>query len=117
MLPLPEAVQVPLPEVQVQVHAVSVAGNVSATVEPGASFGPALDAAIVYTTGVPGTAVVAPSVIVMPRFAGTVAAGSVSVSVVLLLAGVGSVMPPAAMTIAVLLSEPVAAADTLQFAV
>jgi hypothetical protein len=47
MLPLPEAVQVPPPApTQVQV-VVRLAGNVSATVAPGASLGPAFDAVIV----------------------------------------------------------------------
>jgi hypothetical protein len=47
MLPDPDAVHVPLPE-PTQVHEqVSDAGNVSATVEPGALLGPAFDAVIV----------------------------------------------------------------------
>jgi hypothetical protein len=48
ILPEPEAVHVPPPApTQVQVTPVIAAGNVSATVEPGALLGPALDAVIV----------------------------------------------------------------------
>lgn len=48
MLPDPFAGQVPPPApTQVQVTPVMVAGKVSATVEPGASLGPTLDATIV----------------------------------------------------------------------
>src|SRR5215468_2702209 len=62
MLPAPLAVHVPPPApTHVQV-AVSAAGNVSATVAPGAFDGPALDAVIVYVTLPPGVAVVTPSV-------------------------------------------------------
>src|SRR5438132_1441816 len=69
MLPLPLAVQVPPPApTQVQV-AVRLAGNVSATVAPGALEGPALLAVIVYVTEPPGVAVVTPSVFVMARSA------------------------------------------------
>ena len=50
----------------------------------------------------------------MPRLACGV---NVSVSVALLLPGVGSVTPAAAATVAVLLSDPVAAAEMLQLAV
>jgi len=50
----------------------------------------------------------------MPRFALGV---SVSVSVALSLPGAGSVTPPAAATVAVFTSEPVAEAETLQLAV
>jgi hypothetical protein len=85
-----------------------VAGNVSATVEPEALLGPAFDATIVYVTLVPGTSVVAPSVLVMARSADPVI---VSVSVAELLPGVGSVTPPPAATVAVLDSVPVAAAE------
>src|SRR5262245_37388709 len=107
MLPLPEAVQVPPPApTHVQV-AVRLAGNVSATVEPGASPGPALLAVIVYVTLPPGTAVVTPSVFVIARSACGV---SVSVSVAELLAGVGSVTPAGAATVAVFDRVPVVAA-------
>ena len=50
----------------------------------------------------------------MPRFA---LGASVSVSVALLLPGFGSVTPTGAVTVAVLTSEPVADAETLQLAV
>lgn len=114
MLPLPAAVQVPPPApTQVQVQ-VSLAGNVSATVAPVALLGPALDAAIVYVTDPPAVAVVTPSVFVIERSAD---APSVSVSVAELLPGVGSVTPPGAVTVAVLLSVPLAAAEMVQLAV
>ena len=114
MLPEPDAVHVP-PLAPTQVHEhVSAAGNVSATVDPGALLGPAFDAVIVYVTEPPGIAVVTPSVFVIPRLACGV---SVSVSVALLFAGVGSVTLPDGATVAVLLSEPVAADEMLQFAV
>ena len=44
----------------------SAAGNVSATVAPVASLGPALLAVIVYVTEPPAVTVVTPSVLVMP---------------------------------------------------
>src|SRR5580765_8958324 len=50
----------------------------------------------------------------MPRLA---LGDSVSVSVALLLPGVGSVIPPAGATVAVFTSEPVAPAPTVQLAV
>ena len=114
MLPLPLAVQVPPPApTQVQVQ-VSLAGNVSATVEPGALLGPAFDAVIVYVTLPPGVAVVTPSVFVIARSA---EGASVSLSVAELLPGVGSVTPAGAATVAVLLSVPVAAAELVQLGV
>ena len=57
---------------------------------------------------------VTPSVLVIEMSAVGV---SVSVSVALLLPGAGSVVPPVAVTVAVLLSEPVALGDTTQDAV
>ena len=112
MLPAPAAVQVPPPapeQVQLQV---SDAGNVSATVTPGALLGPALLAVIVYVTLPPGTAVVTPSVLVIAMSAcGT----SVSVSVALLLPGTGSVI--ADDTDAVLTRVPSASAAIAQLAV
>ena len=69
-------------------------------------------ATIVYVTGVPGTSEAAPSVLVIAR---SVCGVSVSVSVALLLPGVGSVV--AAVIVAVLASEPVASAAMLQVAV
>src|SRR5436305_949342 len=114
MLPEPAAVQVPPPaptHVQVQV---SEAGKVSATVAPVAVHGSTLAAVIVYVTELPGVAVVTPSVLVIDRSA---CAPSASLSVAELLPGVGSVAPAGAVTVAVLLSEPVAAAEILQLAV
>jgi hypothetical protein len=115
MLPEPDAVHVP-PFAPTHVHVqVNAAGNESETFDPGAALGPLLFVAvIVYVTEPPGIADVTPSVFVMPRFACGV---SVSVSVLLLFAGVGSVTPPGAVTIAVLLSEPVADGKIVQLAV
>jgi hypothetical protein len=59
-------------------------------------------------------AVVTPSVTVIARSA---LAESVSVSVAELLPGVGSVTPPGAVTVAVLLSVPIALAMIAQLAV
>ena len=64
-------------------------------------------------TELPGTAVVTPSEFVMPRLA---FGASVSVSVALLLPGVGSVTPAGADTVAVLASDPVADAAIEQVA-
>src|SRR6185295_15429227 len=114
MLPEPDAVQVP-PPAPTQVHVqVNEAGKVSATEEPGASLGPGFDAVIVYVTEPPGVAVVTPSVLVIARSA---LAASVSLSVAELLPGVGSVTPAGAVTVDVLLSVPVAAAEIVQLAV
>src|ERR1051326_5744238 len=114
MLPEPDAVQVPPPAPQhVHVH-VREAGNVSAAVAPVALLGPAFDAVIVYVTEPPGVAVVTPSVFVIARSADAL---NVSVSVAELLPGVGSVTPPGADTVAVLLKLPVAAAEMVQLAV
>jgi len=114
ILPLPDAVHVAPPApVHVHVH-VSLAGNVSATVDPLALLGPALLAVIVYVTLPPAVAVLTPSVLVIDRSA---CAPSVSLSVAELLPGAGSVTPAGAVTVAVLISVPVAAADTLQLAV
>ena len=113
-MPEPDAVQVPPPApVQVQVQ-VRLAGNVSATVAPVALLGPALLAVIVYRTEAPGVAVVTPSVTVIARSAD---ATMVSVSVAELLPGVGSVTPAGAVTVAVLLSVPVADGETAHDAV
>ena len=62
----------------------------------------------------PAVAVVTPSVLVIDRSAD---AASVSLSVALLLPGVGSVTPASAATVAVLDSVPVAAAEMVQLAV
>src|SRR5882672_2041775 len=115
MLPEPLAVQVPPPApTQVQLTPVIVAGSVSVTVAPVTALGPAFDATIVYVTDAPGTAVVCPSVLVIPRFACDVRG---SVSVALLFTGVGSVTPLGTATVAVLLSVPVADAFTVPVSV
>src|SRR3954470_2550904 len=114
MLPEPDAVQVPPPApTQVQVQ-VSDAGKVSATVVPVALLGPAVEAVTVWVTEPPAVAVVTPSVLVIERSA---LAPRVSLSVAELLAGVGSVTPAGAATVAVLLRVPVAAAEMVQLAV
>ena len=59
-------------------------------------------------------AVVTPSVLVIARSA---LAASVSLSVAELLPGVGSATPAGAVTVAVLLNVPVAAAEIVQLAV
>src|SRR5262245_59057263 len=107
MFPEPDAVHVP-PPAPTHVHvAVNEAGNVSATVDPGALLGPALDAVIVYVTDPPAVTVVTPSVLVIARSACEL---RVSVSVALLLAGFGSVTAPP-LTVAVFDSVPVADAE------
>lgn len=107
MLPDPLAGQVPPPApTQLQVTPVSVAGNVSATVEFGALLGPALLAVMVYVTGLPAVTEVTPSVLVIARFA---CGDRVSLSVALLLPGTGSVT--LLLTVAVLESVPVAEAE------
>jgi hypothetical protein len=62
----------------------------------------------------PGVAVVTPSVLVIERSAD---AARVSLSVAELLAGFGSVTPPGAATVAVLLKIPLADAAMVQLAV
>jgi hypothetical protein len=107
MFPDPLAVHVP-PPAPTHVHVpVRLAGNVSATVAPGAFDGPAFDAVTVYVTLPPGVADVTPSVFVTARSA---CALSVSVSVAELLPGVGSVTPAGALTVAVFDRVPVALA-------
>ena len=109
MLPAPEAVHVPPVEpMHVHVAPTSDAGTLSLTVAPTASDGPAFVATMVYDTGVPGTAVATPSVLVIDRSARGV---SVSRSVAVLLAGAGSVTPTGATTVPVLTSVPVAALE------
>ena len=115
MLPAPDAGQVPPPApTQVHVAPVSTPGSVSATVAPVTALGPAFDATIVYVTGLPGTAVNEPSVLVIERSAVGL---SVSVSVAVLLAGFGSLTPTGAVTVAVLTRVPVAAAESVAVSV
>jgi len=111
-LPLPDAApQEPVPVVieQVQVTPVTETGTVSdteaPTVAPVTFEGPLFVTVTVYVIGAPGVAVVAPSVLVIARSA---CALSVSVSVAELFPGVGSVTPPGAVTVAVLVTAPVA---------
>ena len=115
MLPLPDAVHVPPPApAHVQLTPESEAGSVSATVAPVTALGPALLATIVYVTTEPGTTVATPSVFVIARSAdGAIA----SVSVAELFVGVGSLIPTGAVTVAVLTSVPVAAAERVAVSV
>ena len=77
----------------------------SVTVAAPDALGPFWRTTIVYWIGAPGAATSWPSVLVTLKSACGV---SVSVSVALLLAGLGSVTPPADETVAVLASVPVA---------
>ena len=115
MLPDPDAGHEP-PPAPTHVHDTldSVPGTTSDTDAPVTADGPAFDTTTVYVTDVPGTAVVWPSVLVIPRSACGV---RVSVSVAVLLPGVGSVVPPGGVTVAVLASVPVADAATLAVSV
>src|SRR4029078_13460023 len=74
------------------------------------SLGPAFVAVIVYVTLLPGTADVTPSVFVIWSSACGVI---VSVSVAVLFARLESVVPPGAVTVAVLLRVPVADGATV----
>ena len=70
MFPDPLDVQVPPPApTHVHVAEVTVAGNVSVTVAPGAFDGPAFDAVIVYVVLPPAVTDVTPSVFVIPKSA------------------------------------------------
>src|SRR5438874_2614511 len=111
MLPVPLAVQLlPADAAHVQLALLMPAGSVSVTVAPVTALGPALLTTIVYVTVPPGVAVVTPSVLVMLRSA---SGARVSVSVAELLAGVGSVTPAGAVTVAVLDTVPVAVDEIL----
>src|SRR5229473_3294657 len=110
MLPVPLVTPQLAAGVHVQVALLMPAGSVSVTVAPVTASGPPFVTVMVYVTVPPGTAVVAPSVLVMLRSACGV---SVSVSVAVLLPGVGSVVPAGAVTLAVLLRLPVAEAEML----
>jgi hypothetical protein len=107
MLPDPLAVQVP-PEEPTHVHVTPemAAGSVSATMEPLTDEGPAFEATIVYRIPAPGTAVVWPSVFVMPTLACGVRE---SESVAVLFGVFGSVQPGGGATVTVFESDPVAA--------
>ena len=111
ILPLPLAAQLePLDATHVHVAPLSALGNVSETVAPVTTEGPAFDATIVYVTDVPGTSDAEPSVFVTDRSA---VIPNVSVSVAELFADVGSVADPPTATVAVLAREPVAEAEML----
>src|SRR5215831_10890054 len=90
------------------------AGMRSETLAPVTLLGPLLVTTMVYVVEPPGVAVVTPSVLVIDRSATSV---MVSVSVALLLPGVGSLTPAGAAMLAVLAIEPVALADTVAFTV
>src|SRR5437762_2075816 len=112
MLPVPLAVNPdapPLPTA-VNVSLVIAAGRVSLTVAPVTALGPLLATTMVYVVDVPGTALDTPSVLVMLRSA---IVSTVSVSVALLLPGVGSVAPAGTVTVAVLTRLPPALAAML----
>src|SRR6186713_2375336 len=114
MLPEPEAVQVPPPaptQVQAQVRS---AGKAAAAGEPMALLWPAFEAVMMFVVEPPAVTEITPSVLVIARSAWGV---RVSESVAELLPGVGSVTPPGAATVAVLLRVPVAEAEMLQLAV
>src|SRR4026209_2696014 len=99
MVPAPAAVQVPPPEpLQVQVGVRSAAGGVSCTVAPVTFDGPGFETTIVYVIACPGCAAPRPSLLVMARSAWGV---RVSVSVLELLAALGSVTPAGTLTVAV----------------
>src|SRR5258706_495970 len=97
----------------------SVAGRTSVNSLPGllpCAPGPALDSVIVYVTVLP-TVCAPPETVLVPDTVAPGVAESVSVSVAELLAGVGSVTPAGAVTVAVLLSVPVARLEMVQVAV
>src|SRR4051812_37595234 len=108
MLPVPLALLPAPPPLTalVQVTPVRVAGKVSPTTAPVAGLGPLLLTTRVYEMVVPGTAV-GPLVRLTLRLPCAVRG---VVTVVVLLAGVVSVSPAGAATVAVLLSVPVASA-------
>jgi hypothetical protein len=111
MSPDPEAVHVP-PPAPLQVHdpPVSDAGNVSATVTPGASLGPALETVTVYVTDPPATTLVTPSVLVIARSAWRTIE---SASTAMLLAWSGSVTPAGSSTVARTPNVPVSDGETV----
>ena len=94
----------PLPR-HVHVAPEIAAGTRSITVAPSTSLGPLFDATIVYETTPPGVTEAEPSVLVIARSA---TRSNVSVSVDVLLAGVGSVTPPGVATEATLTISAIA---------
>ncbi len=106
MLPEPDAGHAPPPApMHVHVAPRKAAGNASATVAPVAVLGPALLATIVYVTPDPGVTDATPSVLVIARSAIGV---SVSVSVAVLLAELGSTTVAGAVMVAVFEIDPLA---------
>src|SRR5437870_11878606 len=106
MLPDPDAVFPVAPPVPLLLYEqVSDAGKVSATATPGALLGPTLLAVIVYVTEPPGTAVVTPSVLVIPR---SPCGARLSVSVAELFPAFVSAAAAGALTVAVFERVPVA---------
>src|SRR3954462_15324715 len=107
MAPVPlVAWTVPVVPVAVQLSEVTIAGKLSLTLAPTTFEGPALLTVMVYVVGLPGVYVADPSVLVIDRSDTKVA---VSLSVALLLPGVGSVTPAGTVTVAVLTRLAVAA--------
>src|SRR4051794_31667463 len=101
--PLAAATLEPAEATAVQLTAVMADGNRSVTCWSTAVLGPWLLTTMVYVVLPPGTADRTPSVLVMDRSARGV---RLSVSVALLLPGVGSVTPAGGVTVAVLAREP-----------
>src|SRR5690349_21903289 len=115
MLPLPLAVKlVPLPPAAVHVAPLRLPGNVSCTLAPTTSDGPLFETATVYVICVPATTEPVVEVIELPPllsvFVTERSAVCVieSVSVALLLPGVGSVVPDPTVALAVFEMLPVA---------
>ena len=107
----PAAPQVaPAPAAHVHEPDVAPTGSASVIGAATTADGPALEATTVYTTLVPGVAVVAPSVLVTDRSARGVA-GAVAVAV--LSAGTSSGTPDGPATVAVFESVPVNAGSTV----
>ena len=107
MLPAPEAVKPEAPPVcvAVKVTPVKTLGKMSLTAAPVTLLGPKLMTTIVYVFPKPGVYAVLLSFTVTVRSAWNVI---VAVSVALLLAGLGSVTPFGAVTVAVSDTVPVA---------
>src|SRR4029077_5565657 len=97
------ALPVGLPQVTLVTFRFATAGSVK--IAPLAPDGPALLTPMVYVVVPPALTLVTPSVLVIERSATRL---TVSVSVALLLPGVGSVTPAGAAIVAVLAIEPVA---------
>src|SRR5512135_3650482 len=115
MFPFPLAGQ-PEPAVaaHVQLTFVNTDGMVSTTEAPDTLPGPLLVTTIMYVTPCPGATVVALSVFVIEGSAPEMTA---SVSVAVLLAGLGSFTPAGAVTVAVLVRVPTAETLTVVFTV